>query len=367
LAAHIAVASALPDLSTTNSNPVAVPGNAVVARGQGFEVHRHEMDQVLATARVGDALANAALGRTNAPIELPPDAEIHVLNQLIQFQLVMQKTTEAERVEGRQKTEVKFKKILQEMGETKFETQLKATLMTADELRQMLFQEETAQTSLARQLEVNVTDADAKQYFDTYPGVFDEPEKAHLRELMLYTTLGYSSESLPAPAIQAKHQQIFELYKRFQAGKNFTALAKQYNEDIASKGAGGEVSFTIDQMEKGMGDLAFSMKPGQVSEVITNGDGYVFFQLLGITPAKKTEFADVADKIKRNLTGEQKRMLAPAYLTQLWKEADVEILDPKLKAAIAANEAEAAAAAKARTDYVAKQAAEATNTPSAKP
>jgi hypothetical protein len=184
-------------------------------------------------------------------------------------------------------------------------------------------------------LGVQVTDDEAKKYFDDYPGAFDQPKKAHIRELLLYTTLGYTSESLPEDAILAKHQQIYELYRRFQAGEDFAALARQYNEDIASKGAGGEVSFTADQMEKVMGDLAFSMQAGQVSQVITNGDGYVFFQLLEIIPAKKATFAELADKIKKNLTGEHKRQLAPAYLEKLKQEANVEILDPRLKAMMA--------------------------------
>jgi parvulin-like peptidyl-prolyl isomerase len=90
------------------------------------------------------------------------------------------------------------------------------------------------------------------------------------------------------------------------------------------------------------------MKPGQVSEVITNPDGYVFFQLLEIIPAKKAEFAPLVDKLKKMLVGAQKRRLARPYITQLRKEADVEIMDAGLKAKIAAAEAEAAEAAKAR-------------------
>jgi parvulin-like peptidyl-prolyl isomerase len=165
---------------------------------------------------------------------------------------------------------------------------------------------------------------------------------------------------LPDAVIQAKHQQILELSKRVRAGEDFAALAKQYNEDVISKDTGGEFSFKRDQME--FGDMAFSMKPNQISDVLTNEDGYRIFQLLEIIPAKKTEFAAIADKIKNALIGDEKRRLAPAYLNQLRKEAGVEILDPSLKAAQAAYDAEMEANA--------QRAAEATNlppTPPAKP
>ena len=139
--AGVTTEAAPPGPSVTNSSPAAVAGNAIVARGKGFEIRRHAMDQVLANARVADEQANASLGRTNNPqAELPPDAEIHVLSQLIQIQLVMQKATDAEKAAGKQKTDASFTNIVKTMGQAKFERQLQETLMTADDLRRMLYQ-----------------------------------------------------------------------------------------------------------------------------------------------------------------------------------------------------------------------------------
>ena len=348
-------ANAASGQSITDSNPATISGDSVVARGKGFEVKRRAMDQVLATARVNDPTH-----------PLPPNAEMRVLTQLIEIQLVLQKATDAEKEEGRRKNDVNFTNIVNTMGKSEFERQLKETLMTADDLRLMLFQEEAAQTTLTRQLGIKVTDADAKKYFDDHPGAFDEPEKARIRELLLLTTSDFTTSTappLPAAAIQAKHKLIFDLHDRVRAGEHFTALARQYNEDPVSKGDG-ELAFSREQME--FGDLAFSMKPNHISEVITNEEGYRFFQLLEIIPAKKGEFADLAGKLKNMLTTSQKQTQAPAYIRQLWKEADVEILDPKLKAEMAANEAEAAATAKAQAEFEARQAAEATNSPAVK-
>jgi hypothetical protein len=197
----------------------------------------------------------------------------------------------------------------------------------------MLFQEQTAQSSLTRQLALTVTDADAKKYFDDHPGAFDQPEKARVRELLLLTA-AYSGSPLPAAAIQAKKQQIYDLSRQIRAGEDFAALAGQYNEDPVSKDTGGVLSFQRTQME--FGDLAFSMKPNQISDVLANSDGYRIFQLLEIIPAKKVEFAAIATKIKNALAGAAKRRLAPAYIDQLRKDADIEILDPGLKAKLAA-------------------------------
>ena len=72
LAASLAIAAdaALQDSAAANSLPVDAADKVIVARGKGFEISRHQMDQVLANARVHDAQLT---GRTNASEELPPD------------------------------------------------------------------------------------------------------------------------------------------------------------------------------------------------------------------------------------------------------------------------------------------------------
>ena len=238
--------------------------------------------------------------------------------------------------------------------------------MTVEDLRLKFSQEITAQQSLARQLGIHVTDEDAKTYFDSHPGAYDQPALAHIREILLLTTSDFTTSAaapLPAATIAAKRRQMDELLQRVHLGEDFVALARQYNEDPLSKKSGGELSFPKDQME--FGDLAFSMQPQQISGVLTNEDGFRVFQLIEIIPAKKAAFADVAGQIKSGLIGEQKKRLAPAYITQLKKEADIEILDAGLKAAVAASEAEMAANAKRAAEAQAAASAEA-NTPAQK-
>jgi parvulin-like peptidyl-prolyl isomerase len=318
--------AAPPAAEATNSNPAEATGDPVMARGKGFEIRRSEMDQVLRSVTAN-----------NPEDRLPADAEIHAINQLIEIQLVLQKATAAEKAAGAKEAGLTFSNIVKLLTPEEFARRLQSAGMTADALRRQIANESTAQASLARQLGIDMTDAKVKQYYDDYPVASEQPAKVRVRELLLLTTLGYSSTLLPADVIQAKHRQIFDLYQRFRAGEDFTALAKQYNEDPESKNNGGELPpFNAEQME--FGDLAFSMKTNEVSDVLTNSDGYRFFQVLEKIPARKVPFAEMARPIKSALIGEAKRRLAPPYLKQLSKEAGVEILDARLKAMVAAAE-----------------------------
>jgi hypothetical protein len=73
--------------------------------------------------------------------------------------------------------------------------------------------------------------------------------------------------------------------------------------------------------------------------------------LISKTPAKKLALTDkvpmsdviIADRVKEGLKQQKIEKLAPVYLDKLQKDADVQILDADLKAAVAAA-AEAAAA-----------------------
>ena len=234
------------------------------------------------------------------------------------------------------------------------ERQLKAVGMTVAELRSKITQENTAQAVMTRELNVTVTDAEAKQFYDdtNHPADFEQPEMVHVRHILLLTMDPVTRAPLPADQQQAKRKQIDDILKRIRGGADFAALAKQYSEDPGSKDNGGELPpFPRGQMVPEFEAAAFSLTNNQISDVITTAYGYHIIKLLDKTPAKKLALTDkvpsgdatIAARIKDFLTLQKTEKLAPAYLEKLKKAADVQILDADLKAAAAA----AAAAANA--------------------
>lgn len=341
--------------STTNADSGTVSADPVVARGKGFEIRQSDVDQVLATYMAKNPQENVR-----------PDAQASILSRLIELQLVYQKATDAEKAAGWQYADGEYTNILKTLGATEVDRRFKALHMTEADLRRSLALEATTRESLTRQLGITVTEADLKQYYNDNPVVFEEPEMARIRELLLLTTVGTSSQPLPKETIQAKHEQIFALFKRIRAGEDFAALAKQYNEDPISKDTGGILApFPATMVE--YGNLALSMHTNEISTVLTNLEGYRIFQLLEKIPAKKFEFAAVTNNIRKYIIVGRTEDLAPAYIQRLRTEAGVEIVDSGLKAQFAAAEAKAAEAAKSQAVYQAMIAPRITNSPSANP
>jgi parvulin-like peptidyl-prolyl isomerase len=345
-AANPASTPAAPAAADTNAAPAATMaalfGDPVIAKGKGFEIKQSELDEVV----LGIKSAAAAHGETIPPEQMTT-IEANMLNRLIQIQILLQKSTDADRAEGKSKADLQISNLLARAGSQEaFDRQLKSVGMTADELRSKVTQEATATATLTRELGITVTDAQAKAFYaDTnHTADFEQPEMVHVRHILLLTMDPATRAPLTDDQKAAKKKQIDDILKQIKGGADFATLATQYSEDPGSKDKGGELPpFSHGEMVPQFEAAAFSMKTNTVSDVVTTDYGYHIIKLLDITPAQTVPYATVSDKIKDFLLQQQTQKLAPAYLDNLKKGADVEIIDPDLKAAAAA----AAAAAMA--------------------
>ena len=147
--------------SATNTSPTlnkeVLLGDPIVARGKDFEIKRSELDKVMTglkstAAAHGQAIPQARLVQF----------EGQLLNRLIQFQLLNQKATAADKAKGAQMASVQLTNLLEQAGsQEKLDLQMKTLGMTPGDLRSKITQETTAQVVLARELNVTATDADA--------------------------------------------------------------------------------------------------------------------------------------------------------------------------------------------------------------
>lgn len=338
LAAGVISAQAVSSGTTTNTNAkadsmTALFGDPVVAKGKGFEIKRSELDGVVSGAKANAAAAGQSL---------PPGFEVSVLNQLVTIQLLMQKATPADRTAGQAEADLQFTNLLEHFGSTEaFSRQLKMVGMTEADLRAKAAQEATAKAALKRELNLNISDAQVTAYYSNHAAAFEEPEKVHVRHILLMTIDPSAGVPLTTNAVAAKRKLIDEIQKRVVAGEDFATLAKQYSEDPGSKENGGELqSFGKGDMVPEFEAAAFSLKAGQVSDVITTKYGFHIIKGIDKSPAKKFGLTDNIPQIdktpaaicKSELESEQIRQLAPAFIDKLRLAYNVEILDPGLKA-----------------------------------
>ncbi len=77
------------------------------------------------------------------------------------------------------------------------------------------------------------------------------------------------------------YARIREIKKKIDAGADFSALARQFSEDETTAAAGGYVGYTTyGQLVEEYAKVAFSMKEGEVSDIVQSSYGYHIIKLL---------------------------------------------------------------------------------------
>ncbi len=147
---------------------------------------------------------------------------------------------------------------------------------------------------------INVPEAQLQQAYNSRRDQFRTPERVRVRHILLMTT-GKPPEEVAK--IKAKAE---DLLKQLKAGADFAKLATQYSEDPGSKAKGGEHGWIArGQTVKNFENTAFSLKPGQLSDVISTEYG---FHILNVEE-RQDAHTQTFDEVKGQLAAELKKQV----------------------------------------------------------
>jgi len=302
-------------------------GDDVVARGKGIEIKRSQLDSAMISLKGSAAARNQPL----APEQMRL-LEQQILERIIQINLLVRKATDADKAKGKETAEKRFDVVLKRAGSDEaLNRQLKSVGLGREELLSKMTEEAVAEAVIERELNVNITDADAKKYYEDFPARFEQSEMVRASHILLAISDPAKGQELSAEQKLAKRKLAEDLLKRARAGEDFAQLARTYSDDNGSKENGGEYTFPRGKMVTEFETAAFSLNTNQVSDIVTTQFGYHIIKLSQKIPSQKVELAKVSDDVKQFLKQQQVEKLLPEYIEKQRKEAGVEILDEKLK------------------------------------
>jgi peptidyl-prolyl cis-trans isomerase C len=316
----------------------------VVARGKGVEVKRSQLDETFIAAKANAAANNVTFSEAERGL-----LEARLLNELVVSKILTAKATDADKAKANEAADKFIADTRKQFtSDDAFAERLKMNKLTLPELRSKLVTEAVPSTVLERELktQISVTDADVKKFYSENPSKFEQPEMVHAAHILIGTRDMTAGTELGDDQKKAKREVADGLLKRAKAGEDFAALAKKYSEDPGSKDNGGEYTFPRGQMMPEFESAAFALKKGEVSSIVTTSYGYHIIKLIEKLPAKTIGLAEASPKLKEFLTAQEGQKIAPAYFKKLKADAGIEIVDEKLKAAVADAEKAADAAAK---------------------
>jgi peptidyl-prolyl cis-trans isomerase D len=142
---------------------------------------------------------------------------------------------------------------------------------------------------------INLTDDQLRAAYSNALDNFRMPERVRARHILLKTEGKSDAEK---KALKAKAE---DLLKQIKNGADFAELAKK-NSDDGSKDQGGDLGFFVrNQMVPEFDSVAFSLKPKELSEVVTSQFGYHIIQVTEKEPAKLKPFEEVKDELAKEV------------------------------------------------------------------
>lgn len=152
---------------------------------------------------------------------------------------------------------------------------------------------------------IAVDEARVKTYFEENIADFTTPEQRRARHILIRTSPEDSEEVL-----KGKKQRAEEILKLARTNEDFAALAKEHSEDPGKANGGDLGFFARGQMVPAFETAVFTMKPGDISEVVDTGFGYHIIKLEEIQPSSTKELTKAHDEILAKLRNKEAQSLA---------------------------------------------------------
>ncbi len=157
--------------------------------------------------------------------------------------------------------------------------------------------------------EYNVSDEQAKEYYDNNVMLYDKKESA---DVSLIYIIANNSDNKSMEEAKAK---IDEAYSQLQAGKNFAEVADNYTDKNIIPAEGGHIG-TVEKgmLEKDIEDTVFSTAVNTYSKPVKVNNGYIIAYLNNLMSAKKYTFEEKKDEIKETIKTSSSAELFNKYL-----------------------------------------------------
>jgi len=154
-----------------------------------------------------------------------------------------------------------------------------------------------------------VSDEDAKKIYDEKIANMKPEEEVHAKHILVGT-----------------EEEAKEVKERLTKGEDFAAVAKEKSKDKNAEG--GDLGFfSRGQMLKPFEEAAFALDVGQISDPVQTQFGWHIIKLEEKRDQKLPGFDDVKEAIKTQLVAQKAQMV----VTDLRKDAKIEIVDPDIK------------------------------------
>lgn len=232
-----------------------------------------------------------------------------VLDRLIMNILIKQEGEKRGILVGEEEISAELQRVIDESFygmEELFNQAISDYGISEDEVREEL----KAELILRRiaESELDLQEEDEREYFAANRNYFDVTEKVEARHILLET-----------------EEEAERIRQMLIDGDDFAELAGEYSKDQTSAVQGGSLGFfERGRMVPEFEEVAFSLRQGEISDVVETQFGYHIIEVLERQEAREVTFEEVRDQVSEQLKRESISGKMGEQLEMLWQKADVD-------------------------------------------
>jgi peptidyl-prolyl cis-trans isomerase D len=153
--------------------------------------------------------------------------------------------------------------------------------------------------------EVQPSDAEIEDYYRLHLDEYQQPKKARARHILFRIP-----PAATTPQIQAIVDRAKDVLAKARGGEDFAALARKYSEDTTAANGGDLGYLGQTDMEKPFAEAAFSLKKGEISDLVRTRFGLHIIKVEDIREAVRSPLADAKDRVVNGFKQERAQDIA---------------------------------------------------------
>ena len=309
LAAVLLASPALAGEKQAPEDKVAVVNGSVITRADFDGEVRRSQQRAL---KMGKSLSDSQLSKIKK----------QVLENLIDRELLYQESQKQGVTVDEAAINEQLRKLKERFSsEAEFKSALSKRNLSETALRSQFKRGMAIQQFIDKQFvqKITVSDEESRAYYDGKPDRFKQPEQVHASHILIKVDAG-ADESRKAEA----RKKLEMIQTRLRKGEDFGVLAKEFSEGPSSVKGGDLGYFRRGQMVKAFEEAAFTLKPGEVSDIVETEFGYHLIKVIDKKPATTMAYKDVKDRLEDYLKQEKIQKEVRLYVEKLKEKAKVE-------------------------------------------
>jgi peptidyl-prolyl cis-trans isomerase C len=322
--------------SETAASPApaqSAPGAAAQAAEPAVKAVPPQLPDVIARVN-GEAISKADFEKAVQTVEanaggpVPADQRDrvlrNVLDQMIGYTLLIQETKTRKLTVNDAELDARMNQIRSQFpNEEAFKQTMTQQNVTLEQLRTQARNDMLVSSMLQTEVgsKVTVTPEQVADFYQKNPDQFRQGERVRASHILI----GFPQNADEAAKTQARAKAA-DVLKEVKAGKDFAALAKQHSSDPGSAANGGDLGFFQQgQMVPPFDKAAFSMKPGQTSDLVETDFGVHIIRVVDRQAARTMPIDEVRPQVQQYLEGQNRQQATQAFVEALKAKGKVEI------------------------------------------